>query len=178
MKSPLCSKRAIHIFVVTMLLLVASTSVAFADNGTPITHQDTTSESFIIRQGDPVIYKEIAIPSGKSLDPLSPTALYRAGWTDAYWDMLIFPFFTINHHGSHNSQSDLVENQIWVDGNLEVNGNNVDSCSNHKSGQFAGCITTKIDQWKYSITATSWHFFHTPGYVDSNFSTAKTVNPW
>lgn len=175
MKCLLYPKKAIYILMVTMLLLVASTNMVFADSGTPPTPPDAPSEPVVIRQGDPVIHKEIAIPLEKSLGPLSVTDVYRAGWTDAYWEW----FYPVNveHHGSHNSQSDLVENQIWADGSLNVDGSNVHSCSDHKSGQFAGCVTTKVYYLPFQITATSWHFFQKTGFTDQNFSTSKTVTP-
>ena len=154
--------------VIVLLLSIASANVVLADGGKP-----PPPTPVVIRQGGPVVHSEPAVPIGDFL--LSAATVYRAGWTDAYW-VWYYPA-NIEHHGSHNSQSDLVENNIWADGNLKVKGVVVNSCSSHTGGQYTHCETSKTYYLKYSITAKSWHYFHTSGYVDQNFTTSKTINP-
>lgn len=161
--------KAVLVVAFALILSGSFTNAAFADDGNP---PQPNPPPVVIRQGGPVVLREVAVQVVNSL--FAPTA-YRAGWSDAYWVW----YYPLNweHHGSHNSQSDLVENQIWADGSLKVNGYNVASCSNHTSGQYAHCDTSKTYYIKYSMTAKSWHYFHKTGYVDQNFTTSKTVNP-
>ncbi len=117
-------------------------------------------------------------PNAVLIVPIEPVAsgpdsietIYRAGWTDAYLGS--YP----KHNGSHNSQSDLVEQENWVDGAIRPQsqpGSWRDSCSKHQGGQFSNCPTS------YDATGTSvahsWHYFHTSGYADSDFQTEDTV---
>jgi hypothetical protein len=154
--------------VITLILSGTFVNVASADDGKP-----PPPTPVVIRQGGPVVHSEPAMPIGDSL--LFAATVYRAGWTDAYW-VWYYPL-NIEHHGSHNSQSDLVETNIWADGSLKIKGVTVHSCANHTSGQYAQCETNKSYYEKNAITAKSWHYFHTSGYTDQNFTTSKTVNP-
>lgn len=131
----------------------------------------------VIRQGGPTIRIVPVYPSTPRLSDSMTTTVYRSGWTDATWVYYPYPL-KYEHNGSHNSESDLVEEQIWVDGSLNVGDSGVvHSCSNHSAGQYAQCGTSKTYSWKYKFTATSWHFYHKSGYVDQNFKTAKTLTP-
>jgi len=156
--------------ILSLLFSGATASAAFADDGVP---PAPTPEPVVIRQGGPVIHDELAVPSRGSLLPAA--APIRRGWTDAFW--VWYPVWVWTHNGSHNSQSDLVENNIWADGNLTIKGVVVSSCSKHTSGQYAQCGTSKTLYEKLSFTAKSWHFFHKTGYADTSFTTAKTLNP-
>lgn len=171
MNKPFSLKKQVLSLIIALLLSIASTNAASADNGNPPQPPPTP---VVIRQGGPVIHTESALPVGDLL--VAAASVYRAGWTDAYWVFYPWPP-KWEHHGSHNSQSDLVEDNIWVDGSLKVQSIVVDSCSNHTSGQYAQCGTDKTYYWKYTIVATSWHYFHKSGWVDQNFSTSKTINP-
>jgi len=101
-----------------------------------------------------------------SSDKRSPLALYRAGYSDVYQS-------GDNMKGSHNSQSDLVEDKIWVDGAIKRSLHEWDdSCSRHIQGQFAHCSTSMFDpQGPNFYTAHSWHYFEKAGYADEQFET-------
>ena len=107
-------------------------------------------------------------------DKIGAQAIYRSGYTDAYG--IWWPGSGWDHIGSHTSDSDLFEDQIWADGYLKqtgVSGWN-DSCSNRTNGTRAWCQTKFFALFNYSIYAETKHHFHTSGYVDSNFTTGDS----
>lgn len=173
MNNQMFYKRLICPLVIALLISAAFSNVAFADDGT--TSQITPIPTpFIDRQGGPVIHREPILRTSGSVN--APLDIYRAGWTDA-WRTTLWEdgMLYVHHQGSHNSQSDLVEEQIWVDGSLNVDGYSVASCPNHSSGQFVSCVTDYRLHISYPETATSWHFFHKSGYTDQNFQTQKSI---
>lgn len=99
---------------------------------------------------------------------------YRSGWTDGWWSWH-YPL-DFDHVGSHTSDSDLVEEQIYVDGFLRVgDGGWDDSCEHHTTGTTAHCNTCVTYHLEYSFYAESHHFFHKTGYQDDYFETGKNV---
>ena len=72
--------------------------------------------------------------------------------------------------GDHDSESDLSEGQIWVDGCIKKTGNPTwaDCDSNRTSGHIAHADTFVSGAYGTQYTAKSWHHFHTSGYVDWN----------
>jgi len=101
---------------------------------------------------------------------LAAATIYRSGYTDAYGTCC-----TWNLYGSHTSDSDLFESQIWADGYLKYQSQTgwMASCSNRTSGSRAHC-NTSFTGWYQTIYAETKHHFHTSGYVDSNFTTGDT----
>ena len=106
---------------------------------------------------------------------LAGTGLYRRAATDA---------FTYNCGSSwrcggadHDSQSDLFEQEIWVDGCLKYRGNQTwQVCDeDHTSGFIAHADTSLPGCFLCSFEARSWHHFHTPGYRDWNPVTGDTA---
>lgn len=159
--------------VLSMMLIMSlmPIGVVSADDGNP---PPPTATPVTIRQGGPVVHVESAISNGGAAP--AGVEVTRSGWTDAWWDWY-YPL-TYIHRGSHNSQSDLVEDQIWADGNLKrTGGATIASCSNHTSGQYANCMTSKTYYIMYAVTATSWHYFHKSGWTDQNFTTSKSITP-
>jgi len=74
-------------------------------------------------------------------------------------------------HGSHTSESsDLVEDQIWVDGAIRRTTQGWrNSCSMHNAGMIATCHTEMPDaNGSQTYEAKSWHHFHKTGYADWN----------
>lgn len=105
---------------------------------------------------------------------MRPMATYRSGWTDGWHDW-IYPI-TIRHVGSHNSDSDLDEDQIGVDGFMRIGGPSWDdSCDRHISGTSAHCRTEVTANFFYSFYVESHHSFHTAGYPDTYFETGKSI---
>lgn len=158
-----------------LFLSMAVTNVVYANDETNF-QQETGP--IVIRQGGPVVDRVPAIPVGNNL-LASLATVYRAGWTDATYVYYPTPLpAKWEHNGSHNSQSDLNEDDIWADGTLKVGtAGVVDSCANHTVGYNAHCFTSKTYQWKYTFTAKSWSFFHETGYGDQTLITEKTLNP-
>lgn len=106
---------------------------------------------------------------------LAGTGLYRRAATDA---------FTYNcgsiwgcGGADHDSQSDLFEQEIWVDGCLKYRGNPTwQVCDDdHTSGFIAHADTSLPGCFLCSFEAKSWHHFHTPGYRDWNPVTGDTA---
>ncbi|MCE5293105.1 MAG: hypothetical protein LLF94_00640 [Chlamydiales bacterium] len=167
------SKSLVFALVIALLSTTASINVAYADDG--VTPQPTETP-IVIGKGGSVVYSEpVKTKGGLNSLAISATS-YRRAWSDAYW--VFYPSNkTWTHNGSHNSESDLVEEKIWTDGTLKVKEIVVASCSKHTSGQYAGCNTSKLYSWKYAITAKTYSFFHKTGYVDQSFTTSETVTP-
>jgi len=125
-----------------------------------------------------VVHKEAVQPlDDNTLQSLSPgnsiAAIYRSGWTDGWHDW-IYPL-TIRHVGSHNSDSDLNEDQIKVDGFMRMTSSWSDSCKRHTSGTSAHCRTEVTANLFYSFYVESHHSFHKSGYPDTYFETGKNV---
>lgn len=118
-----------------------------------------------------VVHQEAVRPLDRAMAPL---AVYRSGWTDGWYDWH-WPLFSLV--GSHDSDSDLVEDQIFVDGFMDVKivGKWSDSCFHHTTGTHAHCNTLKKYYLKYSFYVESHHFFHKEGYGDQYFETGKVV---
>ncbi len=111
-------------------------------------------------------------PLGPSRMSPSMLNIYRAGWSDAYRNDCGQYYYCLG--GSHISQSDLVEEQIWVDGSIKTNldGTWRAFCSKHSEGQSAPCSSSWDPGGIWSSgTAHSWHHFHKTGYVDDDFQT-------
>jgi len=111
------------------------------------------------------------IPVRPVSSPIDPQALYRSGYTDAWihWEP---PGF--GHYGSHTSDSDLFEQEIWVDGYLRPLSSTGwwATCSDHRVGQRATCLTYFwYPVFCRNIYAESLHHFHTDGFEDDNFKT-------
>jgi len=104
---------------------------------------------------------------------MRPMATYRSGWTDGWYDW-IYPI-TIRHIGSHNSGSDLVEDQINVDGFMKITHYWDDSCSRHISGTAAHCRTEVTANFYYHFYVESHHSFHKAGYPYTYFETGKSI---
>lgn len=79
--------------------------------------------------------------------------------------------------GDHDSESDLFEGQIWVDGCIKIKGNSTwADCDSHRtSGHIAHADTFVSGAYGTSYTAKSWHHFHTSGYIDWNPTTSDSV---
>lgn len=108
-----------------------------------------------------------------------PMSIYRSGWTDGWFEWF-YPHFW-DHVGSHTSDSDLTEDQIWVDGFQRRVGMNGwwATCEDHKQGySTAHCNSVKRLQIFYTFYAESHHTFRTAGYQDDYFETGKTINAW
>jgi hypothetical protein len=107
---------------------------------------------------------------------IDPMALYRSGYTDAWihWEPAGF-----GHYGSHTSDSDLFEQQIWVDGFLRPLSQPSSwwsQCQDHRSGHRATCTTYFwYPVFCRNIYAESFHHFHTDGYADDDFKTSDTA---
>ena len=80
--------------------------------------------------------------------------------------------------GSHTSDSELYEDEIWVDGAIKKSGQGwYDSDEDHTVGMFAYCNTQMPDPiWLQTFIAHSWHHFHTSGYVDWNPETEDSIS--
>lgn len=78
--------------------------------------------------------------------------------------------FLGNGVGDHDSESELFENDIWVDGCIKRTGNSTwaDCDSDRTSGHIAHADTYMSGTYGWQYTAKSWHHFHTTGYVDWN----------
>jgi hypothetical protein len=109
------------------------------------------------------------------ISPTTPNTLYRAGWTDEYQCADNGQYAC----GSHNSQSDLYEQEINVDGAARRNDSQgwQDYQQQHTVGHIAVCFTRiyygPIGRF-YTAIGHSWHHFHTNGYGDSDFQTEDT----
>ncbi|MCL4488520.1 MAG: hypothetical protein M1570_10380 [Chloroflexi bacterium] len=125
----------------------------------------------------PDALKRVAVrrPSLPGASPASPLTEYRAGWTDEYQcgDAPVYAC------GSHNSQSDLNEEEINIDGaarRTDITGWQ-DFQQKHTVGKIA-VATTKIYYGPlgrlYTAIGHSWHHFHKTGYVDDDFQTEDT----
>jgi hypothetical protein len=99
------------------------------------------------------------------------TGLYRHALTD------IWEAGGETVMGSHTSDSDLYEDEIWVDGAIKIDGQGwYDSDEDHTTGMFAHCTTQMPDPiWLQTFIAHSWHHFHTDGYVDWNPETEDSI---
>jgi hypothetical protein len=116
-------------------------------------------------------------PLAEGMKSVAPLTLYRSGYTDVwyYWKG---PFQPYVYNGSHTSDSDLQEQQIWVDGFLKRRGQTgwMDDCDDHTSGSRAHC-NTSFEWSAVCAYGESIHFFHTDGYVDDQFETADQDGP-
>ena len=163
--------RFAFLFLLVIVGLVASTGGPVIADGPEQPHSE---EGLVPGIGGYKVFgpNAVRIEPVKSIynDSISPMVLYRAGYSDAYL------ISTHTYGGSHTSQSDLVEQQIWTDGGLKKSGDTGwrDTCSLHQGGQFASCNTDYTGD--RPTIAHSWHFFHKTGYVDSNFQTEDTYN--
>lgn len=101
-------------------------------------------------------------------------SIYRSGWTDAW---LSLDWDSWEHHGNHNSSSDLWETHIGIDGRLKVTAESGwrDTCSIHTSGKSYTCATSFHHYLPRTIRAESTHTFQTPGYVNDLFYTADNA---
>jgi hypothetical protein len=101
-------------------------------------------------------------------------SIYRSGWTDAW---LSLDWNSWEHHGNHDSSSDLWETHIGIDGRLKVTIDSGwrDTCSIHTSGSSYLCSTSFHHVLPRTIKAESTHTFQTPGYVDEIFYTADNA---
>lgn len=99
-------------------------------------------------------------------------AVTRTGISDGGKIAFMWGF---HYKGSHQSISTITEQVIDVHGDLFVSGALVDACNTSRSGTTASCGTEDdfLNPF-YSGLARSDHFFHTSGYVDSNFQTSKS----
>jgi hypothetical protein len=116
-------------------------------------------------------------PLAEGMKSITPLTLYRSGYTDA-WYFWLGPFAGYAYFGSHTSDSDLWEQQIWVDGFLKRKEQRgwMNTCSTHTSGWRAHCNTSF--QWESTCAyGESYHFFHTPGYQDDRFITRDQAGP-
>jgi hypothetical protein len=109
--------------------------------------------------------------SSSSIPTNSINNLYRAVWTDEYG-------CGYTACGSHNSQSDLLEEKIWVDGAAKWSWASgwQTSCGKHTAGHLAQCGTTLAQDFCAVWTAIghSWHYFHTANYGDLDTQTEDT----
>jgi hypothetical protein len=79
--------------------------------------------------------------------------------------------------GSHTSQSDLNEQEVWVDGAIRHSSASwVDSCRDHAAGFFAHCDTTMLTYEFQTYVGHGWHHFHKSGYIDSDAQTEDRVS--
>lgn len=108
---------------------------------------------------------------------ISGTGLYREGRTDTYLIMRDKMYA----EATHNSESDLFEEDIRVEGAIKQDGfgwadNCVDPESGIRSGHLAHCQTSMpYPQFLKTYIGHSWHHFHTTGYVDDDFQSEDRV---
>ena len=125
-----------------------------------------------------VVHREVIHPLGVPLDSgMNLMTLYRSGWTDG-WFNWFWPSWW-DHVGSHTSDSDLQEDQIWVDGfqKRPAMSGWWATCSDHRSGETtAHCNSVKRMHIPYTFYAESHHTFKKAGYADSYFETGKTIS--
>lgn len=120
------------------------------------------------------------LSASNRLSPLSATDItWRGASTDAwrYWNG---PFQYYDDYGSHTSDSDGFEDEIFADGYLRNTGYTTGwraSCSDRHSGSRAWCQSHWIS-WYMCLYAETKHHFHTNGYVDWNPTTADTDAPF
>lgn len=76
--------------------------------------------------------------------------------------------------GQHSSNSDLLEDQIRVDGTIQkTNEPILDDCADPKTGHFANCGTYG-NSGSGTYVAKSYHYFRKSGYTDSTLNTADS----
>lgn len=95
---------------------------------------------------------------------------YRRGSTDVWGSCC-----TWNFGGSHTSDSDLFEAEIWSNGYLKYKSDTgwKNSCRDQSSGVRAHC-NTSFSGWYKKIYGETKHHFHTSGYVDNNMTTSDS----
>jgi hypothetical protein len=184
----------IFVLLLTVLVLTDTGTLAQETDPTPRPSDEVTKEegSRVIPHLGPKeegltpgengykVYHADAIESRsvQSKKEATLSSIYRAGYTDI-WEEGIGEDQTVR--GSHNSQSDLYEETIDIDGRIKKNGQGWSNyCGAPSSGTFHGCATSMADprphfDWD-DFTAKSDHYFHTSGYNDDNFSTQDTLN--
>ena len=198
MNTKLTKLTTIMILLLTMFLLIDTQT--FAQEAAPVPRP---SDEITIEEGSRVIpdlgpqieglvagisgYKvyhtgaiesRLAQPLNTNGHVTTLSSLYRAGYTDI-WETGGSSSQTV--HGSHNSESDLYEDTIDIDGRVKENGQGwSDYCGSPSSGTFNGCNTSMSDpnpHWDYNdFTAASDHYFHTSGYNDEQFNTQDVLN--
>lgn len=95
----------------------------------------------------------------------------RRGNTDAYGSNTI--------GGRHSSDSDLLEDQIRVDGALQKDGGPVvDDCIGSRTVSHATSCTNEVSTVNFgpgTYVGKSYHYFHKSGYVDTNLYTQDST---
>jgi hypothetical protein len=116
-------------------------------------------------------------PSVEGGETTAPLTLYRSGYTDV-WYTWGGPFQPYVYNGSHTSDSDLWEEQIWVDGYLKRRNQIgwMNNCRDHTAGSRAQC-NTSFEWSAVCAYGESQHFFHTTGYADDHFTTSDQNGP-
>lgn len=111
---------------------------------------------------------------------LQAPAAVRRGFTDAWlawswdWDWKKWGW---DHRATHESTSDLWEEEIWVDGTLKVTTDTSprELCTQHTTGNRAVCNTKFFQIIPRTIRGDSFHHFKKAGYADSNFNTGDNA---
>jgi hypothetical protein len=179
----------VSVFVLLALLLSAVPGVVLADEPPPdeplpgavLADEPVLGPPVGYRVDEPspgaVVHREAVQPLGGRIqslgDGVRPMTTYRSGWTNA-WHEWHWPL-NWGHVGSHNSDSDLVEDEIWVDGFMKIKSYWDDSCKRHTSGTSAHCRTELTYHLVYNFYVESHHTFHKAGYPDTYFETGKSI---
>jgi hypothetical protein len=107
-------------------------------------------------------------------------AQMRRGSTDAWlaWSWNFdWKKWGWDHIASHNSNSDLWEDEIWVDGALKITTDSSwrELCPNHTSGNNTTCTTRFFQVLPRTIKAESSHYFKKSGFVNSSFKSSDSA---
>jgi hypothetical protein len=176
-------RKFLFVFVLVAVLLNAGPGVVLADDPPPGAVERRPDDLLPgppvdVRPGEPppgaVVRRVQARPLGGDVQSLGGgmRTSYRSGWTGCWYEYH-WPADII-HVGSHTSASDLVEDEIKVDGFMKIKTYWDDSCRHPTSGKMAHCNTRKVYHIPYTFYAESHHFFHKAGYQDDYFETSKT----
>ena len=173
------TRRTLIMIVLAAILVMANVRFAAADDGGETeVHSDLGPAEEGLTPGvggykvfgpDAIAIQSIQSVKGNGLMTLD--VLYRTGTTD------IFEISGPAVKGSHSSESDLFEDEIWIDGAIKEEGQGwYDSNYLHTSGMFAACYTQMPDRnWLQTFIAHSWHHWHTNGYNDWNPETEDSI---
>lgn len=169
------------------MLVVGNASVAFADGGIVVAKDGARIEApqpgvngYRV-YGPNAIVTQVPTRSDKftgnalALDGLLLDV--RTGISDIWSESR--GFLDIWLVGSHNSESPLNEDEIWIDGAIKKSGQSwYDSASSHTAGYFVNVSTEMPDDFWYINTyiAHSWHHFHESGYVDWDPQTEDSMS--
>lgn len=107
-------------------------------------------------------------------------AQMRRGSTDAWlaWSWSFdWKKWGWDHIASHNSNSDLWEDEIWVDGALKITTDSSwrELCPKHTSGNNAACTTRFFQVLPRTIKAESSHYFKKSGFANSSFKSSDSA---